>query len=179
MKKTMLALIAVVLLAGCGGTEVLNPQETITAKGSGGTFTIGLPEGWTYSLCTSDPTPCNEAYEDPVGTSEPLLIMSKGGTQNVFFANELAGGEGLDQFVSARTNPQDEVEYSTEDGVEMALVNVTEDEYYNEYFMLFATDGTLVAWLWVKLDLEGLTEEEANTLTQEWLVAGRSITISE
>lgn len=178
MKKAWIVLIALVL-AGCGGTEVLNPQETITAKSSGGTFTIGLPEGWTYSLCVDDPAPCNEAYEDPAGTSEPLLIMSKGGTKNVFFANELADGEGLTQFVDARTNSQDEVEYLAEDGIETAFVNVVEDEFYNEYFMLFATDGTLVAWLWVKIDLEGLNEAEANALVQEWLVAGQSITISE
>lgn len=178
--KIVAVVLAMLITAACGGkgTEVLNPVETLSIKGLHGDFTIGLMEGWDYVLCSEDQKTCDDVYQDPMGSSESLVVISKGETKTVFFADNLLEGESLTDYVNDRISPEDETESQTEDGLEMIIVNVTEDDYWNEYVQMYASDGEIVAWLWVKLAFsEGMTEEEMQALADEWVQMGQTITI--
>ena len=182
-KRTVILMIAALFIAACSGnsTEVLNPTQTVTMKSVQGTFTLDVPDNWSYTIFTEASPAGNDVYKDPVGTATQLAILELGDVNTVFFADVLSGSETLTNYANARRAPGDSFEMDTESGIDMVLVNQeAKGEHGGSVIFLYASDGVVVAWLRVELAFaEGTTVEEAQAITDEWLNIGRSITISK
>ncbi len=180
MKKIMPTILCllILLVAACTqkGTEVLNPQETVTMKSSHGQFSIGVLSGWSYIICSENPAGCAGAYQDPLGSAEVLLVLTKGQSNFVFLADTLTSGQTLTTYVTARSQSADETDSSTEGGIEMILVNQAARSVNNgSVSFIYATDGSLIAV--IRIDIVASTVEEAQTIADEFMAMGNSITM--
>lgn len=182
MKKItfILVCLSILAVAACTGThkgtEVLNPQETVSVKITTGQFSINVLPGWKYVICANDPAGCPGAYTDPLGNAEALIVLTKSQSNFVILAGSLASGQSLVEYVDARHKPEDKVELNSEDGVDMAAVNQLErgTNGGSVMFIYGVMEGHVVV---MRLEIMAPTVEEMQTIVDEFFAMGRTLTI--
>lgn len=176
--KLMILCLLTLVAVACTqkGTEVLNPQETVTMKSSHGQFSLGIMPGWSYIICSENQAGCASAYQDPLGSAEVLLVLTKGQSNFVLLADTLTSGQTLTGYVNARSQTADEKDSTTEGGIEMMLVNQdARSANDGSVSFIYATDGNLIAV--IRIDIVASTVEEAQTTADEFMAMGRSVTM--
>ena len=176
--KFVLVLVLVMFLFACNnkGTEVQNPYDSLTIRAQSGSFLLDLPAGWSYTLY-SEASPAGEGvYTDPLGSAETLALLEKDDSSVVILAGDLPEGETLVDYVNARKADADETDYTTEDGIEMMIVNqAAPSENGGSVNFIYATDGDFIVVL--RLEIVASTLEEAQTIAEEFMEIGQSISM--